>query len=94
MKYIVTENQNERIIKLIKQFADTYTEDGIVRTDVEVEYSAEKNLYVLYPIFYIKRTGEFPYQMYKHRLAQKVQNYTGFPVHSASARVKVIKNEI
>lgn len=90
MKYIVTENQNERIIKLIKQFADTYTEPGIVRTEVEVEYDPKRELYVLYPIFYVKRKGDFSYQVYKHILAQKVEDYMGFPIHSSSARVKVI----
>ena len=93
MKYIITEQQNDRVIDMIKQFAEQYTEPRIVRTEVEVEYDPKRELYVLYPIFYVKRKGDFPYQVYKHSLAQKVEDYMGFPVHSGSARVKVIKNE-
>jgi hypothetical protein len=100
MKYVITEQQNDRVIDMIKQFAEQYTERGIVRTEVEVEYDPKKELYILYPIFYVKERGKFPYRIFKHALAQfkhalaqKVEDYMGFPVHSGSARVKVIKNE-
>lgn len=90
MKYMITEQQNDRVINMIKQFAEQYTERGIVRTEVEVEYDPKKELYILYPIFYVNERGKFPYRIFKHALAQKVEDYTGFPVHSASVRVKVI----
>ena len=87
---MITEQQNDRVIDMIKQFAEQYTERGIVSTEVEVEYDPKKELYILYPIFYVKERGKFPYHIFKHALAQKVEDYMGFPVHSASVRVKVI----
>lgn len=92
MRYVITEKQNDRVIDMIKQFAEQYTERGIVRTEVEVEYDSNMGVYVLYPRFYVKERGKFPYHIFKHELAQKVEDYMGIPVRSASVRVKVIEN--
>jgi hypothetical protein len=91
MKYVITERQNDRVIDMIKQFAEQYAEMGIVRTKVEVEYDSNKDIYFLYPVFYVRERGNAPYHIYKHALAQKVEDYMGLSVHSASVRVKVIE---
>jgi hypothetical protein len=93
MKYVITEDQNNRILKLIKQFAESYSEERVVKTEVEVEYNPEKDLYVLYPIFYVKNKKGFPHHIYKHMLAQNVEDMIGVPVHTAAARVKEIENQ-
>jgi hypothetical protein len=46
MKYIITEDQNNRILKLIKQFAESYSGGQIIKTEVEVEYDPERDLYL------------------------------------------------
>jgi len=92
MKYIITESQNDRILNLIKQFAKTYVEGQIVKTEVEVEYDSRRELYVLYPFFHVKNRGRFPSHVYKHAFAQYVENMVGVPVHTAAARVKEYSN--
>ena len=91
MKYLITEQQNNKIIQMIKDFADSYAEERVVRTDVEVEYDPKRELYLIYPIFYVKNKEKFPTYIYKHMLAQKIEDYLGIPVHSMSARVKEIE---
>jgi hypothetical protein len=91
MKYIITEDQNNRILKLIKQFAETYSGGQVIKTEVEVEYDSERDLYLLYPIFYVKNKKGFPHHIYKHMLAQNVEDMIGVPVHTAAARVKEIE---
>ena len=91
MKYLITEQQNNKITQMIKDFADSYSEERVVGTDVEVEYDPKRELYVIYPIFYVKNKKNFPHHIYKHILAQKIEDYLGIPVHSASARVKEIE---
>jgi|LakMenE18May11ns_1017448.scaffolds.fasta_scaffold9148180_2 hypothetical protein len=92
MKYIITEDQNNRILKLIKQFAESYSGGQIIKTEVEVEYDPERDLYLLHPIFYVKNKKGFPHHIYKHMLAQNVEDMIGVPVHTAAARVKEIEN--
>lgn len=92
MKYVITEEQNNRILKLIKQFAESYSEERVIKTEVEVEYDPESDLYILYPIFYVKNKKEFPHHIYKHMLAQNVEDMIGVPVYTAAARVKEIEN--
>jgi hypothetical protein len=91
MKYVITEDQNNRILKLIKQFAENYTEEKVIKTEVEVEYDSKKDLYVLYPIFYVKNKKGFPHHIYKHMLAQKVEDMIGVPIHTAAAIIKEIE---
>ena len=92
MKYLITEDQNNRILKLIKQFAETYGGGQVIKTEVEVEYDPERDLYLLYPIFYVKNKKGFPHHIYKHMLAQNVEDMIGVPVHTAAVRVKEIEN--
>jgi len=92
MKYIITEQQNKNLIELMKKFANEYSEERVIKTDVEIEYSPEKDSYILYPIFYV-RTGNqknFPHHIYKHRLSERLENMFGVSVHSTSGRVKEI----
>jgi hypothetical protein len=91
MKYIITEDQNNRILKLIKQFAESYSGGQVIKTEVEVEYDPERDLYLLYPIFYVKNKKGFPHNIYKHMLAQNVEDMMGVPVHTAAVRVTEIE---
>lgn len=91
MKYIITEEQNDRVIELIKKFASTYSEERVIRTEVEVEYDSKRDLYILYPAFYVKDKTKFPHHIYKHIIAQRVEDMFGVPVHSGPARVKEIE---
>lgn len=100
MKYIITEQQNERIMKIIKSVADTYTDEYVVKTDVEVESTNDDSgdtYYILYPIFYIDFKKDYEHnkmnhirRFSKHDLADFVETMVGFPVHSHSIRIKMI----
>jgi hypothetical protein len=90
MKYIITEQQNKNLIKLMKKFANQYSEEQVIQTDVEIDYSPEKDLYILYPIFYVKNKKTFPHHIYKHRLSERLEDMFGVSVHSAATRVKEI----
>jgi len=37
MKYIITEQQNDRIKEIIKQVAETFTNDYVMKTEVAIE---------------------------------------------------------
>lgn len=76
---------------MIKDFASSYAEERVVRTEVEVEYDPKREFYLIYPVFYVKNKKNFPTHIYKHILAQKIEDYLGVPVHSTSARVKEIE---
>jgi hypothetical protein len=100
MKYVLTEQQNERIMKIIKSVADTYTTEHIVKTDVEVESANDDSgdtYYVLYPIFYVnlkqfndRKIKNHIIRFSKHELADFVETMVGVPVHSYPARIKTI----
>jgi len=100
MKYMLTEQQNERIMKIIKGVADTYTTEHIVKTDVEVESANDDSgdtYYVLYPIFYVnleqfndRNIRSQIRRFSKHELADFVETMVGVPVHSYSVRIKTI----
>jgi hypothetical protein len=91
MKIVITEQQNDRLMGLMKNFADQYKEEGVIQTEVDIEYSPEKDLYILHPIFYVKSKVKFPHHIYKHALAQHVEDMFGVPVHSASVRLKKVE---
>lgn len=100
MKYVLTEQQNERIMKIIKGVADTYTTEHVVKTDVEVESANDDSgdtYYVLYPIFYVnleqfndRKIKNHIIRFSKHELADFVETMVGVPVHSYPARIKTI----
>lgn len=100
MKYVLNEKQNERIMKIIKNVADTYTTEHIVKTDVEVESANDDSgdtYYILYPIFYIDFKKDYEHnkmnhirRFSKHDLADFVETMVGVPVHSYSIRIKRI----
>jgi hypothetical protein len=75
----------------MKKFANQYEEGSVIKTDVEIEYSPERNLYLIYPIFYVKNKTNFPHHIYKHMLSQRVEDLFGVSVHSGAARVKEIE---
>lgn len=99
MKYLITESQDERIMKIIKNVAERFENNFIVRTEVEVESKVDdsgENYYVLYPKFFVKR-GIFgieweEFQLtknnFKHELADFVENFVRVPIHSYPARIE------
>jgi hypothetical protein len=100
MKYVLTEQQNERIMKIIKGVADTYTTEHVVKTDVEVGSANDDSgntYYILYPIFYVNLEKSYDSNIMsnirrfsKHDLADFVETMVGVPVHSYPIRIKRI----
>lgn len=97
-KFIITEQQNDRIKQIIKQVAETFTNDNVVKTEVVVEEGKAMMggvYYILHPIFYVtERTMGPDFHLFKHQLAQFVEDMVGAPIHSATATIKNIKNEV
>lgn len=99
MKYILSEEQNNRIMEIIKKAAENYTNQFVVKTEVEVETKKNESgesYYVLYPKFYVKEVYGYEWEelkrtkpLFKHFLADYVQDLLGFPVHSVSARFQI-----
>lgn len=100
MKYILSENQNERIMKIIKEVAERFTNKFIVRTEVEVESKVDdsgETYYVLYPKFFVEQVYGVDWEEFKktknnfkHELADFVENFVSIPIHSYPARIKII----
>ena len=95
MKYIITEQQNDRIKEIIKQVAETFTNDYVMKTEVAIEEGNAMmggTYYILHPIFYVsERTMGPDFHLFKHQLAQFVEDMVGVPVHSATATIKSSK---
>lgn len=90
MKYQISEQQNERIFDIIKNVAEQYTNDNIVKTEVVVSATTDAGgdvYYVLYPTFYVKGGMGPDFHIWRHNLAQYVEDVLGFPVHARSARL-------
>ena len=98
MKYIITESQEERIMRIIKNVAEHFKNNFIVRTEVEVESKVDdsgETYYVLYPKFFVKRVWGIEWEEFqqtknnfKHELADYVEKYIGVPIHSYPARIE------
>ena len=92
MRYIITEQQNDRIKQIIKQVAETFTNDYVKKTEVAVEEGEGmrgETYYILHPIFYVtERTKGPSFHLFRHQLAEFVEDMVGFPVHSATATIK------
>lgn len=82
------EKEINRKYKIIEVVGSNYTYEHILKTEVEVRYNPENDFFIIYPTFYVKVTRKFPYQLYKHILAQHIQDYTGFSIHSGPCKVK------
>jgi hypothetical protein len=97
-RFIITEQQNDRIKQIIKQAAETFTNDYVVKTEVVVEDAKDyedETYYVLHPIFYVtERTAGPDFHLFKHQLAQFVEDMVGAPVHSATASIRNVKHEL
>ena len=85
----ITENQNERVINLLKKFGNEYTdsEGRIVKTEIDVKFIPDRNLYLIYPTFYVLTKKGFPHNLYKHILAQKLEEFFGVSVHTSQPQV-------
>lgn len=84
MNYLITEQQNDRIIDMMKKFAENYSEKGIIRTKADIVYNAPRDAYIVYPTFYVKKKEGFPSHVYRHLLAQRIQEYIGIKTLSAN----------
>jgi hypothetical protein len=82
MKYIITEDQNERIIKLIKKVGESYSGNLIEKTEMnDIEWDDEYKFFRVIPTFHTKRFF-VPLQAAKHELAQRIEDFIGLPVHA------------
>ena len=97
-KIVISESQNDRIKQIIKQVAETFTNDYVMKTEVAIEEGKAMmggTYYILHPIFYVtERTMGPDFHLFKHQLAQFVEDIVGVPVHSATASIRNINNEI
>jgi len=91
MKVIITEQQNERIMDIIRGLGEEFSDERVVRTEVYVEYYPKRKLYYITPTFYVKDEEKFPHSFYRHMLAQRIEDYLGVPVHSVNAFVEEVK---
>lgn len=100
MKYLITESQDERIMKIIKDVAESFTNKFIDKTEVEVESKIDdsgETYYVLYPKFFVKEVYGMEWEEFKktknnfkHELADFVETMVGVPIHSYPARIQII----
>jgi hypothetical protein len=97
-RYIITEQQNDRIKEIIKQVAETFTNNSVMKTEVAIEEGKAMmggTYYILHPIFYVtERTMGPDFHFFKHQLAQFVEDMVGVPVHSATATIRNINHEV
>jgi hypothetical protein len=91
MKVIITEQQSNRIMNMIKEFGGEFSDERVVHTEVNVEYHSKRKMYHITPIFYVKNKKTFPYSFYRHMLAQRIEDYIGAPVHSVNSFVEEVK---
>ena len=86
MKVIITEQQNERLMDMMKKFAEQYadSESRLVKTEVEIRYNKPRDAYILRPTFYVKDKTSFPAHVYRHILSQRVEEYFGVNVLSTN----------
>jgi hypothetical protein len=92
MKYIISEEQNDRIKEIIKSVAETFTNEFIVKTEVEVQEARgmrNELYYEVFPIFTIKGALGPDFHLFRHQLAQYVEDYVGVPVHGRAAKIKL-----
>jgi hypothetical protein len=91
MKYLITENQNKihRANILIKDIIDSYHDNVMLKVDYALKYNDEYDYYTIYPTFHIKKEdlNQFATGLSSHRLAQKIQDYTGLNINASNAEV-------
>ena len=89
MKILISENKINKILELLKSFGDEYkdSEGRIVKTEIEVTFKPDMNLFLIYPTFYVNTKRGFPYNLYKHILAQNLEEFFGVSVHTAQPKV-------
>jgi hypothetical protein len=92
MKILITENKINKILELLKSFGNEYTdsEGRIVKTEIDVKFIPDRNLYLIYPTFYVLTKKGFPHNLYKHILAQNLEEFFGVSVHTAQPKVIVV----
>lgn len=99
MNYIISEQQNERILNIIKNVAESFTNKFIDKTEAEAESKIDdsgETYYVLYPKFFVKQVYGIEWEEFrktknnfKHELADFVETMVGVPVHSYPARIEI-----
>jgi len=54
MKVVITQEQNDRLIKIMKDFADTFNRYPVKKTETTVKYDPSfGGYYVIHPTFYM-----------------------------------------
>lgn len=89
MKYIISEQQNEKMIDLIDKVGSKFVSGPVVKTELFAKHNSEFNYYVIYPTFYVDKDREDEFGLYsQHELADYIEGYLGVPVSAATVKVK------
>jgi hypothetical protein len=92
MKYIITEEQNNRIRELIKKVAENFTNEQVKKTEVFVQErirNGKVDDYVLYPTFYIiGKKKDLDVIDLRLEFADYVENIIGIGMYAGNARFK------
>jgi inorganic pyrophosphatase len=89
MKYIISEDQNERMINLIVKTGERFVSESVVKTELFVEHNYDLGYYVIYPTFYVDKDKVDVFVFfYQNELADYIENYLGVPIKVGTVKVK------
>lgn len=96
MKYIISEQQDDKLKQYIREVGETYTSNNIVKTEI-LEIVAREDAegvtyYEVFPLFHIKGMMGPDFHMQRHLLAQFIEDVIGVPVHGRSSRFINVDN--
>jgi hypothetical protein len=91
MKYIITKDQ-DRLLKItsyIKDIVDSFLDDDILKIDYILKYNDKYDYYIITPTFYIRNkwVHHFKTGLESHKLAQRIEDYTGLNITSTNSKV-------
>ena len=89
MKYIISEDQNEKMINLIVKIGEKFVSGPVVKTELFAKHNYKLGYYVIYPTFYVNKNREDEFGLFsQHELADYIESYLGVPVSAATVKVK------
>lgn len=82
MKVIISQEQNERLMRMIKQVAETYKKFPVLKVETSVKFDPITSYYILYPTITIDKEywGIVPRLQVKTNLEDYVENFFGVDV--------------
>ena len=90
MKYIISEDQNEKMINLIVKIGEKFVSGPVVKTELFAKYNSEWGYYVVYPTFYVnsEKVYYFSSSSTKYDLVDYIESYLGVRTSVGSTKVK------